>query len=69
MHGVLDLVGAGLGVTLVPASTALLGSNGVAWRPLRRRASPEMLELLRRKVDAHALLPLVEASVALILSR
>ena len=63
VHGVLDLVGAGVGVALVPASTALLAVSGVALRRLRRPASAEVLALLRRKADNHPLLPLVEASV------
>jgi DNA-binding transcriptional LysR family regulator len=63
VHGVLDLVGAGLGVALVPASTALLGIKGVVLRPLRGRGGAETLAMLRRKNDSHPLLPSVEASV------
>ena len=63
VHGVLDLVSADLGVALVPASTALLGIKGVTLRPLRKQAAGEVLVLLRRKVDTHPLLPLLEASV------
>jgi len=63
VHGVLDLVSAGVGVALVPASTALLAIAGVALRPLRRPGAAEILALLRRKTDSHPLLPLVEGSV------
>lgn len=66
VHGVLDLVGAGLGVALVPASTALLGVRGATLRPLRRPAAGEVLALLRRKADTHPLLPVVEEAVAAI---
>ncbi|WP_280151562.1 LysR family transcriptional regulator [Piscinibacter sp. XHJ-5] len=62
VHGVLDLVGAGLGIALVPASTALLRVKGVALRHLQRRGN-EVLALLRRKADAHLTLPLVEQAV------
>jgi DNA-binding transcriptional LysR family regulator len=63
VHGVLDLVGAGLGVALVPASTALLGIKGVKLRPLRGRGGSEILAMLRRKNDSHPLLPGVEELV------
>jgi DNA-binding transcriptional LysR family regulator len=65
VHGVLDLVGAGLGVALVPASTALLRVDGVALSPLRRsgEAQAQVLALLRRQSDVHPLLPMVEAAV------
>ena len=66
VYGVLDLVGAGLGVALVPASTALLGIKGVTLRPLKRASAGEVMALLRRKVDAHPVLPLLESSVAAI---
>lgn len=64
VHGVLDLVGTGLGVALVPASAALLGASGVRLFSLRRRGDAEVLSLLRRKVDPHPLLPELEAAVA-----
>ena len=63
VHGVLDLVGAGLGVALVPASTALLGTKGVALRSLRRSSHSEILALVRRKNDSHPLLPAVDKAV------
>ncbi len=63
VHGVLDLVGAGLGAALVPASSALLGTRGVTVRSLARRAPGEVLALLRRKADAHPLMPQVEAAI------
>jgi len=59
VHGVLDLVGAGLGVALVPASCALLGDKGASFRSLRGPHPGEVLALLQRKGDAHPLLPLV----------
>jgi DNA-binding transcriptional LysR family regulator len=62
VHGVLDLVGAGLGVALVPASTALLAGSGVVVRALRRPGAAEVLALLRRKVDAQPLLEAVETA-------
>jgi len=66
VYGVLDLVGAGLGVALVPASAALLGVRGARLRPLRGKDSSEVLALLYRKADSHPLLPLLEESVGLI---
>ena len=62
VHGVLDLVGAGLGVALVPASTALLAVRGVRLRALRAKEAAALLALLRRKTDSHPLLPAVEAA-------
>ena len=64
MHGVLELVGAGLGVALVPASTSLLAIEGVVLKALQRPAPSEVLALLRRKVDANPMLPVLEAAVA-----
>jgi DNA-binding transcriptional LysR family regulator len=69
VHGVLDLVSAGLGVALVPASTALLGIKGVRVRALRRRHAGEVLSLLRRKVDTNPLLAVTEQLVASIFER
>ncbi len=64
VHGVLDLVGAGLGVALVPASACLLGTKGLRVCPLRHKATGEVLALLRRKSDANPLLDNVEQAVA-----
>ncbi|MDP9900025.1 LysR family transcriptional regulator [Variovorax ginsengisoli] len=64
VHGVLELVGAGLGVALVPASTSLLAIEGVVLKGLQRPAPNEVLALLRRKVDANPMLPVLEAAVA-----
>lgn len=64
VYGVLELVSAGVGVALVPASSALLPIAGVALRPLRRTGAVESLALLRRKTDNDPILPFVEASVA-----
>ncbi|WP_265654062.1 LysR family transcriptional regulator [Verminephrobacter aporrectodeae] len=63
VHGVLDLVGAGLGITLVPASSSLLGIKGVTFRALEQKTGGEGLALLRRKVEVNPVLPLVEESV------
>jgi len=43
VHGVLDLVGAGLGVALVPSSCALLGVAGTSYRSLRGAGVGEFL--------------------------
>ena len=59
VHGVLDLVGAGLGVALVPASCALLGSASVAFRHLRRAGGGESLLLMQRKANANPVLPML----------
>lgn len=56
LHGVLDLVGAELGVALVPASANLLGVRNVALRRLRQRSHGDMLTLLTRRGDARPLL-------------
>jgi DNA-binding transcriptional LysR family regulator len=68
VHGVLDLVAAGLGVALVPESIALLEPAGVRLRPLARRGGDkarthELLGLIRRKGDANPLLPAIEAAM------
>jgi len=57
VHGVLDLVGAGLGVALVPSSCALLRVAGTRFSRLRGPAADELLVLLRRKSDPNPLLP------------
>ncbi|GHC97376.1 LysR family transcriptional regulator [Pseudorhodoferax aquiterrae] len=54
VHGVLDLVAAGLGHALVPQSAVLLGRTGVAFRRIRSPAQDQVLALLRRKRDARA---------------
>ena len=64
VHGVLDLVSAGLGVALVPASCALLGTKGVKVRRLRGARQGEVLALLRRRSDAQPMLPMVEKAVS-----
>jgi DNA-binding transcriptional LysR family regulator len=60
VYGVLDLVRAGLGVALVPASTILLRVPGVTWWPLRRVDPDDVLGLIRRRGDAHPLYPLLD---------
>ena len=52
VHGVLDLVAAGLGHALVPQSAVLLGRTGVTFRRIRSPAQDQVLALLRRKGDA-----------------
>lgn len=49
VHGVLDLVGAGLGVALVPASCVLLAAPRVRLRPLAIAQKSAVLTLLRCK--------------------
>lgn len=63
VHGVLDLVGAGLGVALVPASTALLPQRGAVLRRLRGRGGQEALVLLRRKAEERPGVAVVEREV------
>ncbi len=63
LHGVLSLVGAGLGVALVPASAALLGVPGVRLRRLSGPAQREELVLLVRKAAEHPALPMLRESV------
>jgi DNA-binding transcriptional LysR family regulator len=55
VHGVLERVAAGLGVALVPASSALLHVRAVVLRPLRRSRRDDMLALIRRAKDSHPL--------------
>ncbi|KQP47631.1 LysR family transcriptional regulator [Pseudorhodoferax sp. Leaf274] len=54
VHGVLDLVGAGLGHALVPQSAVLLGRTGIALRRIRSPSQDQVLALLRRKGDTRA---------------
>lgn len=69
LHGVLDLVGAGLGVALVPASAALLAVPGVRVRRLRHRSRDEALTLLRRRHDERPVLAHAVEAVAAIFAR
>lgn len=64
VHGVLDLVGAGLGVALVPASTTLLQPSGVEWWPLQRSDPGDVLALIRRRKDPHPLYPWLDTQLA-----
>lgn len=66
VHGVLDLVGAGLGVALVPASTALLPQRGAVLRRLRRPGAREAMVLLRRKGEERPAVAVVAQEVAVI---
>lgn len=61
-----DPVGVGLGVALVPASTALLGIKGVRLWPLRRSSHSEILALLQRKNDSRPVLSTLDDAVGLI---
>jgi DNA-binding transcriptional LysR family regulator len=63
LHGVLNLVGAGLGVALVPASAVMLGVQGVRLRRLSGPAQQEDLVLLVRKGGEHPALPALRESV------
>ena len=65
VHGVLDLVSAGLGVALVPASTSLLAPAGVRVRALRQHTARETLALIQRKDNTplQAELPLQVARI------
>jgi DNA-binding transcriptional LysR family regulator len=56
VHGVMDLVSAGLGVALVPASAVLLGVKGVRVRPLRHAGKDGVMSLLHRKSDSNPVL-------------
>jgi DNA-binding transcriptional LysR family regulator len=69
VHGVLDLVAAGLGHALVPQSTVLLSRPGVAFRRIQRPAQQQALALLRRKGDARALPLLLDSAVQTIFER
>jgi DNA-binding transcriptional LysR family regulator len=60
VHGVLDLVGAGLGVALVPASCALMGAAKVGFRALSGSGAGQMLALVRRKADAQGAVAVLE---------
>lgn len=62
VRGILDLVSAGLGVALVPASTVQLGVKGVAWRRLKQKRYG-VLSVLRRKGDQHPAVSTVEGVV------
>jgi DNA-binding transcriptional LysR family regulator len=63
VHGVLDLVGAGLGVALVPSSCALLSVAGVSFRRLRGASAGQFLVLLQRKGDSNSILPMLADAV------
>ena len=55
MAGIVGLVGAGLGVSLVPESIRLIQAPGVVYRPLRPTTMVE-LGLARRRNDPSSLL-------------
>ncbi|HVR48987.1 MAG TPA: LysR substrate-binding domain-containing protein [Pseudorhodoferax sp.] len=69
VHGVLDLVGAGLGHALVPQSAVLLGRTGIALRRIHRPAQDEALALLRRKGDTQALPRLLDPALQTIFAQ
>ncbi|MBS0339979.1 MAG: LysR family transcriptional regulator [Proteobacteria bacterium] len=64
VHGVLDLVGAGLGVALVPSSCTLLRLGHVAFRALRGSHAGEVLTLLQRRGDASTSVAATHAACA-----
>jgi DNA-binding transcriptional LysR family regulator len=51
LYGVLDLVCAGLGVAIVPASAIMLAPKGFTLRPLQRPTRPGSLAFMRRRGD------------------
>ncbi|MEY2952197.1 MAG: hypothetical protein RLZZ401_284 [Pseudomonadota bacterium] len=56
IHSILDLVSAGLGVAIVPASCALLPTRNVVFRPLTAASRKGSLALVRRAgICPHAL--------------
>lgn len=63
VRGVLDLVSAGLGIALVPASTVQLGVKGVAFRRLKQKPYG-VLSVLRRKGDSQPVVQTLETVVA-----
>lgn len=69
VHGVLDLVAAGLGHALVPQSAVLLGRTGIVFRRIQRPAQDQVLALLRRKGDARALPQLLDPALQAIFQR
>ncbi len=69
VHGVLDLVAAGLGHALVPQSAVLLARSGLTFRRIHRPAQDQVLALLRRKGDARPLPLLLDQALATIFAR
>lgn len=69
VHGVLDLVAAGLGHALVPQSAVLLGRPDARFRRIHRPAQDETLALLRRKGDTRALPQLLDPALQTIFTR
>jgi DNA-binding transcriptional LysR family regulator len=66
LHGVLDLVGADLGVALVPATAVLLEARGVTLRRLRQRTRGDVLTLLTRRRDMRSMVKDLTAAVSAI---
>lgn len=62
VRGVLDLVSAGLGIALVPASTVQLGVKGLAWQRLTQKPFG-VLSVLRRKGDTQPAVQTLETVV------
>ncbi|MEO6273204.1 MAG: LysR family transcriptional regulator [Rhodoferax sp.] len=62
IYGVLDLVSAGLGLAIVPASATVLFTQHVVFRPILKPTRPCSMALLHRKGDNDPLLPLLVAS-------
>jgi len=55
LRGILDLVGAGLGVAIVPASMALLAPAGIVMRPLSEPARTGTIAFVQLRGDPNAL--------------
>lgn len=62
LFGVLDMVSAGLGVALVPASSALLKPQYLALRLLHRPSRPGLLSLVYRRDDPNPAVATLSAS-------
>jgi DNA-binding transcriptional LysR family regulator len=60
LFGVIDLVSAGLGIALVPASAATMLPKGVSLRALRKPSRASTLACIHRKQDPNPVLKTIE---------